>query len=212
MLRISSLAEIETMIGGGWQVLDVGSGDRPFPPATVLVDRLPRRHAVGGGVSTENPGAGIRRDGKPFVIGELEALPFADQSFDFVCASHVIEHVTDPLRAVAELSRVAPRGYLETPRAWFEFVDTSPFHRWLVDFDGGALLFRPKTEVEARFAQERRLFDASPGLFERFYGAVFAGADPGGGSVAKRVCHLCVYWEGSIPCRLLPPSVYAGEA
>jgi SAM-dependent methyltransferase len=208
MLQLSSLAEAEHMIGGGWRVLDVGSGDRPFPLATVLLDRLPRALETAAGVSAENPSTRIVRDGKPFVAGELEALPFADGSFDFVYASHVLEHVADPARALAELERVAPRGYIECPRAWFEFVDASPFHRWLIDLVEGELWFRPKTEPEAAFMQARRLFDASPALFDRFYGAVFGHVDSGGQSVEKSVCHVCVYWEQTIPFRLLPSVTY----
>jgi SAM-dependent methyltransferase len=196
------------MIGGGWRVLDVGSGDRPFARATVLVDRLPRRQVGARGVSTENPTATIVHYGKPFVVGELEALPFADQSFDFVYASHVIEHVTDPLRAVTELTRVAPRGYVECPRAWFEFVDGSPFHRWLIDLAGDELLFRPKTRQEAEFIQARRLFDLDPSLFGQFYGHVFSSVDPGGTSVERSLCHISVFWEESIPSRIVAESVY----
>jgi len=37
-------------------------------------------------------------------------LPFADGSFDLLCALDIIEHVDDDRRAIAELSRVAARG------------------------------------------------------------------------------------------------------
>jgi SAM-dependent methyltransferase len=211
-LAISSPAEVMAMIGGGWQVLDVGSGDRPFPPATMLLDWLPRQQEGAGGVRTENPSAMIVRQGKPFVVGDLAALPFADQSFDFVYASHVIEHVADPVQAAAELARVAPRGYIECPRAWFEFVDASPFHRWLIDLVDGELQVRPKSALEARFTEARRLYDADPALFVRLYGQVFTNNDPGGASVEKCLCHLCVLWEGTIPCRILPPSEYRSGA
>jgi SAM-dependent methyltransferase len=198
------------MIVPGWRVLDVGSGDRPFPRATVLVDWLPRERRTSGGITPENPTGSIRRHGKPFVAGDLEALPFADNAFDFVYASHVIEHVADPPLAIAELERVAPRGYIECPRSWMEFVDASPFHRWLVDFAGGELQFRPKTPAEAAFTLGRRLFDINPGLFSRLYGQVFTGIDAGGTSVEKSLCHICAYWERPIAYRILPASVYAG--
>lgn len=200
------------MIGGGWQVLDVGSGDRPFPPATVLVDQLPRRLSSEGEVRAENPRAEIVSGGKPFVVGEIEALPFADQSFDIVYASHVLEHVVEPVRALTELARVAPRGYIETPRAWFEFVDASPFHRWLIDLVDGELWFRPKTEVESRFMGARRLFDAEPALFHQFYRQVFGNDVADGRSVEKSICHVCVYWEEHIPFRVLPPPTYREES
>lgn len=211
MLRISSRAEVAEYIGGGWNVLDVGSGDRPFPLATVLVDRLPRTQERVGGIATENPTGTIARQGKPLVVAELEKLPFADQSFDFVYASHVLEHVNNPMQAVSELARVAPRGYIECPRAWFEFVDGSPFHRWLIDLVEGELWCRPKTEHEAHFMASRRLFDLDHRLFYQLYGHIFnfeGSLDPGGTSVEKSFCHICVYWESTIPCRIVPPASY----
>jgi len=45
-----------------------------------------------------------------------ETIPFPDDSFDFVYASHVIEHVLNPRGFLAEISRVAKRLiYLEVP-------------------------------------------------------------------------------------------------
>lgn len=49
---------------------------------------------------------------------DLQALPFADGSFDLVIANHVLEHVEDDARSVAEIARVlAPggRAILQTP-------------------------------------------------------------------------------------------------
>lgn len=59
-----------------------------------------------------DPGASslelLRFDGK--------LLPFEDDAFDLVFASHVIEHVPDPRAALAEMARVAKRClYVEVP-------------------------------------------------------------------------------------------------
>jgi SAM-dependent methyltransferase len=61
--------------------------------------------------------------GSAYVTGDLmrpdvdrrfsvEALPFEDQSFDAIICNHVLEHVEDDRRALAELHRVL------TPRGW----------------------------------------------------------------------------------------------
>jgi len=52
------------------------------------------------------------RDKLPFEIkqGSILALPFADQSFDMVCAFDVIEHVENDGLAVREMKRVCRNG------------------------------------------------------------------------------------------------------
>lgn len=55
------------------------------------------------------------------VAGELEKLPFADSSFDLVVSSWVIEHLTAPEAALAEIGRVLRPGgrfVFLTPNAW----------------------------------------------------------------------------------------------
>jgi len=44
--------------------------------------------------------------------GELEAIPFDDQSFDLVSLRHVLEHTAYPERALAEVRRVLRPGGL----------------------------------------------------------------------------------------------------
>ena len=56
------------------------------------------------------------------VVGSVMDLPFEDAAFDYVVCTEVIEHTTDPSRAVAELARVLrPGGTL---------VLTTPNHVW----------------------------------------------------------------------------------
>jgi SAM-dependent methyltransferase len=43
------------------------------------------------------------------VVAPGDELPFGDGAFDFVLASHVIEHFYDPIRALEEWRRVASR-------------------------------------------------------------------------------------------------------
>jgi SAM-dependent methyltransferase len=62
-------------------------------------------------------------------LGEVTALPFADATFDLVCALDIIEHVEDEDGALSEISRVAKPGgslLISTPlhpSRWTAFDD-----------------------------------------------------------------------------------------
>tara|TARA_R110002072_G_scaffold291294_1_gene459371 strand:+ start:747 stop:1475 length:729 start_codon:yes stop_codon:yes gene_type:complete len=48
-------------------------------------------------------------DGIEYVAAKIESLPFADDEFDTVVCTHVIEHVLDYRQAISELRRIARR-------------------------------------------------------------------------------------------------------
>lgn len=53
-----------------------------------------------------------KQPGRQFIHDATELSSIADASYDFLLASHIIEHVANPLRALAEFRRVLkPRGY-----------------------------------------------------------------------------------------------------
>ena len=128
----------------GRRVLDIGSGHRPHPDATHLLEL--HLHD-----DTER-GRRLKVLGKVLIQGNVEALPFKDKTFDYAYACHVLEHVTNPERACSELVRVAGAGYIETPDPFYEQGYNYPaleergwpFHRWYVWVDeAGTLIFEP---------------------------------------------------------------------
>lgn len=54
----------------------------------------------------------LRKDGKPLVTGDINALPFTDAAFDCVVCSQVIEHIPIDARIFVELARVTREGGL----------------------------------------------------------------------------------------------------
>ncbi|UAK73776.1 class I SAM-dependent methyltransferase [Aeromonas enteropelogenes] len=47
---------------------------------------------------------------------DIQSLPFTDESFDFVFASHVLEHIVDDRKALSEISRILkPKGMAILP-------------------------------------------------------------------------------------------------
>ena len=79
----------------GNSVLDVGCGRGE------LLDLLGDFHAVGCDISPRASGD------RQVVQAFAESLPFADNSFDTVVCTHVLEHVRDLPAAMSELRRVA---------------------------------------------------------------------------------------------------------
>jgi SAM-dependent methyltransferase/uncharacterized protein YbaR (Trm112 family) len=118
-------------------VLDVGSGNDPHPRADLLCDKFVLDDAEREGKLVAD---------RPMVGGDLDNLPFKDQSIDFLITSHVLEHVADPARAIAEMRRVAKRGYVETPAEFGGKLQDLPGHRWYVRQEGNVLVFTGKTK------------------------------------------------------------------
>lgn len=116
-------------------VLEVGSGGNPYARANVLLDAYE--------VTRERHWAPLISD-RPTVLGFVENLPFKDKSFDFVIASHVLEHSSDPAKFLNELQRVAKAGYIEVPDAFLERLNPYRDHRLEVTLRNEQLLIRKK--------------------------------------------------------------------
>lgn len=120
-----------------WLVLDLGSGHNPHPRADVLADKFLLD-------DTERSGQAVMLlPDKTFLVADACALPFKARAFDFVISSHVAEHIEDVDRFCAELNRVSPGGYLETPSKLAEMLRHAPNHRWYVSIRDGQLIFAP---------------------------------------------------------------------
>lgn len=116
-------------------VLEVGSGGSPYFRANVLCDAYEE--------SEERFFAPLVCD-RPMVISFAERLPFKDDAFDFVIASHVLEHSADPDRFLGELQRVAKAGYIEVPDAFMERLTHYAFHRLEITDGAEGLIIRKK--------------------------------------------------------------------
>jgi hypothetical protein len=112
-------------IAEGWRVLDVGSGHNPHPRADVLLERFV-------GDDRERAGSPTDAHDPRLVVGDACAMPFADLAFDFVIASHIAEHVDDPIALGSELARVARAGYIETPGGLGDLILREDYHPWRV--------------------------------------------------------------------------------
>ena len=102
MLNRTSIKHLNSIIKENqkWKVLDVGCGYRAHPKAAVIADVQDLSNYY--------------KERKFIKINEKK-FPFKDKEFDFVIASHVIEHVEDFEFFIKELERVSSKGYIELP-------------------------------------------------------------------------------------------------
>lgn len=130
-----SIRRLYCPVGSDALVLEVGSGGNPYFRSNVLLDAYE--------TSRERHWVPIVKD-RPTVFGFVERLPFADQSFDFIIASHVLEHSSDPAQFLTELQRVGKAGYIEVPDAFMERLNPYRDHRLEILLKDEALLIRKK--------------------------------------------------------------------
>ena len=102
MLKRTSITHVSNILkkNPSWKILDIGCGYRAHKNATVIADI--------------QDFSDFYRE-KKFVQIQGKNLPFKDKEFDFVIASHVIEHVEDFGFFIKELERITSKGYIELP-------------------------------------------------------------------------------------------------
>ena len=106
----------------GWKILDIGCGFTANEYANTICDVQDLSK--------------FYKD-KKFIKLENKKLPFENNQFDFVIASHVIEHVEDVKFFISELERVAKKGYIELPSKLEDNLvfENKKDHLWHMDFD-----------------------------------------------------------------------------
>lgn len=120
-------------------VLDVGSGHMPHPRADVLCDKFLDDNAERGYDLVVD---------RPLVLGDVQKLPFRADAFDFIITRHILEHLESPNAFFAEIQRVAPAGYIETPTVIWEILHpVRTYHKWLLVQLDDVIHMLPKPEA-----------------------------------------------------------------
>ena len=124
MIRRSSKKSVETLLqeNTSWKILDIGCGYTAHKNANVVCDVQDL--------------SSVYKE-KDFVKLTSNILPFKDKEFDFVIASHVIEHVKDVEIFIKELQRVSSKGYIELPTKLEDNLvfENKKDHLWHMEFD-----------------------------------------------------------------------------
>ncbi len=124
LIKRSSKKYIDKLLDDNpnWKVLDIGCGYGAHKKASVVCDLQDLSK--------------FYKD-KTFIKLESEILPFKDKEFDFVIASHVLEHVKDVDIFIKELERVSSKGYIEVPTKLEDNLvfENKKDHIWHMEFD-----------------------------------------------------------------------------
>jgi SAM-dependent methyltransferase len=136
----NSAAYLLPYLHPGLRLLDIGSG-----PGTITVE-LAARLSPGRVTAVEINDAALdltRAEAAAhdcrnldYVVGDVHALDFADDSFDIVHAHQVLQHVGDPVQALREMRRVCRPGGIVAARdsdyaAFTWYPDEPRLDQWL---------------------------------------------------------------------------------
>ena len=124
MIKRTSKKYIDNLLQNNttWNILDIGCGYNANKFAQVICDTQDLSNHY--------------KD-KKFIRLTEKKLPFKNKEFDFVVASHVIEHVEDVDFFIKELERVSKKGYIELPSMLEDNLvfENKKDHLWHMDFD-----------------------------------------------------------------------------
>ena len=124
LIKRSSKNYIQSILSKNtnWKVLDIGCGYTANKFATTICD-------------TQDLSKFYKE--KNFIKLKSKNLPFKDKEFDFVIASHVLEHVEDFKFFINELERVSDKGYIELPTKLEDNLvfENKKDHLWHMDFN-----------------------------------------------------------------------------
>lgn len=160
---MQNVKNVVTMMRESSRSLDVGGWHKPINGATHVIDINDYDTRLSGQAwDIGEPERFTKDTWLQLDICNRDPWPYPDNYFDFVCCSHVLEDIRDPIWVVSEISRVGCAGYVECPSAESELlVRQSLFtqllqhpmrvigcahHRWLVEFkpEESLIVFRFK--------------------------------------------------------------------
>jgi ubiquinone/menaquinone biosynthesis C-methylase UbiE len=101
---LHNLALDRAELAGDEAVLDVGCGNGAY--LATLARREHRGFVTGLDMSAGMLDAAQTHSSVPLMIGDAQALPVRDASFDVVLAMHMLYHAPDRALAISELRRV----------------------------------------------------------------------------------------------------------
>lgn len=139
------------------RVLEVGPGGTPFYRSDVLLEKI---FSEDDAREQRGHAEALQTD-KKLVFYEGDKFPFADNEFDYVICSHVLEHIpSDEIENfISEIQRVGRKGYLEFPTIYYDYVYNFPKHLTFLLYENGIIKYLGKEKTQlALFSTVQKFF------------------------------------------------------
>jgi len=130
-----------TLIGPDDRVLEVGPGGLPHPRSDVFLEL---KFDDEEEWMLQRGKADKLKTDKPVVYYDGGAFPFKTLEFDYIICSHVLEHAEDPEQFLSEMFRVAPKGYIEYPTIYYEYIYNFKVHLNIIKLQKDQLMYLRK--------------------------------------------------------------------
>ncbi|MCH2232320.1 MAG: class I SAM-dependent methyltransferase [Crocinitomicaceae bacterium] len=148
------------------KVLEIGPGATPHQRSDEFLEL---KFETKEELIAQSGHVGIIETSKPVHYYDGGVFPFKDNEFDYVICSHVLEHVPDPIAFCKELQRVAKKGYIEFPTAYYDYLYNIEEHLNLIKIKEDKIFFCKKSDsVIARLSMFTDFFRQSQHLGYRF--------------------------------------------
>jgi len=128
------------------KVLEIGTGASPYPRSDVFLDKSFDEHEAYKQCGEQEHVQYV----KPIYYYDGKTFPFQENEFDYIICSHVLEHVSSEHihHFISELQRVAKKGYIETPRVFYEYLFNFSVHEWMLNYRNQELVLMSKKEFD----------------------------------------------------------------
>ena len=149
-----------------YRVLEIGPGNTPFYRSDIYLEKVFSKEDlfIQSGRTEKRA---LRKEVVTYSGGKF---PFEDGEFDYVIASHVLEHIpfAEVSEFIAEIERVAHRGYIEVPLYSYELAKDIDVHELIINIchsNGMELLICDKNSISqsVEYKLMQKLFTSAGG-------------------------------------------------
>lgn len=128
--RDTWIEETLATLPAGLRILDAGAGEQPYRKWCSHLEYVAHDFSEYDGVGDEK---GLQTGSFDYgildIVSDIIAIPEPDGSFGAVICTEVLEHVPDPVRAIAELARLLPSGgHLILTAPFSSLTHFAPYH------------------------------------------------------------------------------------